>query len=161
MKPFLYAPLALALMAGVSVAQTGNEIDISNFTEPVLQALLILLAGVASWAFTAARAWLATKTERANSEIIDAIQKRYNEAIARSMAYAETTLKTHIDLADGKTVVNNEFIRESAEYLKTHWPDLTKDMHLDGIAKSIVARLPSGPLSENAEIVAQTNAATQ
>lgn len=135
------------------------ETDISNITEPVLQALLILLSGVATWAVAALRKWLATKTELANSDIVDALQKRFNEGVARSMAYAETYLKTHVDLADGKAVINNEFVKTAADYLKEHWPDLTKDMHLDDIAKSIVARLPTGPMAENAEIVAQTNAA--
>lgn len=156
-KTALLSTAALPLLAATALAQAAvPETDISSLTEPVLQAALALLTGVLIWAGAAARAWLATRTTLANSEIADALQRRFNEAVARSMGYAETYLKTHIDLADGKAVINNEFVREAADYLKTNWPDMTKDMGLDKLTKAIIARLPTGPLTENAEILAQS-----
>lgn len=155
------AACALAL-ACPAMAQTAtdtvanNTIDISPITTQLIGIAGTVLSGIAIWIGVWIKAWLATKTSLADSQFAESVQARYNEAVARGMAYAESKAKSLA--GEGKIRVDNEFVREAAQYVIDLWPDLTKDMNFEGVAKSIIARLPTGTFTTAAEAVAHKQA---
>lgn len=154
------ATAALILGTTAALAQTATPVDVSEISKYVMEFVLALLGGVLTWAGVAARAWLAKRTALADSELGALAQKAYNEMVARSMAYAETYAQTHVPGLDGKVVINNEFISMAVAYANKFWPDLIAKYapSPDDLARSIIARLPTGPLSAKAEEIAASNA---
>lgn len=164
MKKLLVGVAAGALvLACPAVAQTvtetvaNNTIDISPITTQLIAIAGTVLSGIAIWIGVWLKSWLATKTSLADSQFAESMQARYNEAVARGMAYAETKAQSLVP-AGGKIKIDNEFVREAAQYVIDLWPDLTKDMNFEGVAKSIVARLPTGTFTIAADAIASKQA---
>lgn len=155
--------LSLLLLAGPAIAQTAtdtvalNTIDISPITTQLIGIAGTILSGIAIWIGVWVKNFLATKTSLADSQFAESVQARYNEAVARGMAYAEAKAQAMVP-GGGKIKIDNEFVREAAEYVIGLWPDLTKDMNFEGVAKSIVARLPTGSFTATAEAIANKQA---
>lgn len=137
-----------------------NETDFSPILNQLIQLAALIISGVVIWLGVQVRAWIAAKTGLKDSQLADSIQQRFNEAVVRSMAYAESAAKTAIPKG-GKIEIDQPFVRAAADYLVKMWPELTKDLDDKQIADAIVARLPSGPMTEqaNAITVAKAGAA--
>lgn len=150
-------------LAGPAMAQTAtdtvasNTIDISPITTQLIGIAGTVLSGIAIWIGVWLKSWLATKTSLADSQFAESMQARYNEAVARGMAYAETKAQSLVP-AGGKFKIDNDFVREAAQYVIDLWPDLTKNMNFEGVAKSIVARLPTGAFTIAADAIASKQA---
>lgn len=160
MKKLLIGVAAGALvLACPAVAQTvtdtvaNNTVDISPITTQLIGIAGTVLSAIAIWIGVWVKSFLASKTSLADSQFAESVQARYNEAVARGMAYAEAKAQAMVP-AGGKIKIDNEFVREAAEYVIGLWPDLTKDMNFEGVAKSIVARLPTGGFTTTAEAIA-------
>lgn len=151
--------LAFAMPAHATVTDlvANNTIDISPITTQLIQVAGTMLAGVAIWAGIWVKSLLAKKTKLADSQFAESMQARYNEAVARGMAYAETKAQSMVP-SGGKIKIDNDFVREAAQYVIDLWPDLTKEMNFEGVAKSIVARLPTGSFTIAAEAIANKQA---
>lgn len=167
MKKLLVGLAAGALvLACPAVAQTvtetvaNNKIDITPITTQLIHIAGTVLAGIAIWIGVWVKSFLATKTSLADSQFAESMQARYNEAVARGMAYAETKAQAMVPQG-GKIKIDNEFVREAAQYVIDLWPDLTKNMNFDGVAKSIVARLPTGTFTATAEAIANKQMAPE
>lgn len=133
-------------------AVADNTVDFSPILNEVIKIGGILATGVLMWAGVALKSWLASKSSLANSQLAESIQARYNEAAARAIAYAESKVKEAVP--SGKVEIDNPFVRTAAEYLLKFWPDLTAKMDFEAISKTIIARLPSGPMTTKADAIA-------
>lgn len=164
MNRLLIGCAAFALAATAAVAQTATTTvdipiptgtDITAITGQITSIAFAVLSALLVWIGNQVRVWLATKTEFANTQAALALQKQYNEAIAWSMAYAESKVKT---MLPDTVTINNDYLREAADYMMRHWPDLTKGISAEKIKDSIIARLPTGPATEDAKVIAATPA---
>lgn len=140
MKRFFIICAALATFAAPAFAET---IDLSPITTTLIQLMAVIATGVLTWAGVWLKAFLATKTGLAKSDLADSIQQRYNEAVGRSIAYAAKYAETHVTALDGSITVNNGFVQLAAKYLTEYWPELTKGINFQAIGEHIVARLPA------------------
>lgn len=129
-----------------------DTVDFSPILDQLIQLAMLIISALIIWLGVQVRAWIAVKTGLKDSELADSIQQRFNEAVVRSMAYAESAAKAAISKG-GKIEVNHPFVRDAANYLVKMWPELTKDMDGKQIANAIVARLPSGPLTDQANAI--------
>jgi hypothetical protein len=161
MKRYLLAALCVALFYAVPafaqvaapVAEPTNIVDFGPILTTVIGVLSAVVLAVVNWLGGVAIAFVRSKTKLVSSQMAESAQARFNEAAKRSMAYAEGWAKDKI--GGGKVEIDNAWIRTAAEYFKEFWPDLVKGMDLDQIGKTIVARLPSGPMTVAAD--AQAN----
>lgn len=162
MKKFalaLAAPvLVLGAIASLALAQTAQvpaPTDFSVITDQIVGIVFAALSAFLVWLGNYVRLWLATKTSFAKTEAAIALQRQYNEAVSWGMAYAESKVKA--TLPDNVTI-NSDYLREAADYVLRNWPDLTKGMDREKIKESIIARLPTGPATEDAKMIAVTPA---
>lgn len=137
-----------------------NAVDFAPILNHLIEFAGAVILILGSWLIVRLRAWVDAKTGLANSKAADLIQQRMNEALARSLAYAESAVESKVTKT-GKVEIDSPLVAEAAKYLVTMWPDLVEkaDMTPADIAKAIIARLPSGPLTETANQITIAKAA--
>lgn len=153
MKPstIFGAAAVLALSAGAALAQT-TTVDLSPITESLISILGTILTGVVAWIGWYVKNLVASKVNLANTQLDEQLQQMFNEAAARSIAYAETVVKGAVP----KNIdVKNEFVKTAADYLIKFWPELIQKVGLtpEKIKETILARLPSGEMTEKADAI--------
>jgi hypothetical protein len=129
-----------------------TEIDFAPILNHLIEVAGAVILILGSWLIVRLRAWVDAKTGLANSKAADLIQQRMNEALARSLAYAESAVESKVTKT-GKVEVDSPLVAAAAGYLTKMWPELVEASGLtpEAIAEAIIARLPSGPLSEAAQ----------
>lgn len=151
------------LMSAIAVASAQDTvltndttrvggIDLSPFIETLMPILATILTALATWIGWYVKNWVAKKVDLSQTQLDEQIQQMYNEAAARSIAYAESIVKGTIP----KTVdIDNEYVSVAAGYLMKFWPDLVKQIGLtpESVKKTILARLPSGAMTEKADAI--------
>jgi hypothetical protein len=71
-----------------------TEIDFAPILNHLIEFAGAVILILGSWLIVRLRAWVDAKTGLANSKAADLIQQRMNEALARSLAYAESAVES-------------------------------------------------------------------
>lgn len=158
MRRAVLSSVILCLAVSVAVAQepSSTVIDLSPITDTVVSVVMLVLTGIVTWVGVAIRGWFASKIDLSKTQLDEQVQQMFNEAAARSIAYAESVVKGVVP----KSIdVKSEFVAVAAGYLLKMWPELTKGMSAEKIRDAIVARLPSGAATEKADAIVLAKAA--
>lgn len=159
MRYIIAGLLALGLACGVAMAQdtapSTTIVDLSPVRDTIISIIGVVLTGIVTWVGIAIRGFFASKIDLSKTQLDEQIQQMFNEAAARSIAYAESIAGK---VVPGKVDVKNEFVAVAAGYLLKMWPELTQGMSAEKIRDAIIARLPSGPLTEKADAIVEAKA---
>lgn len=136
--------LFMVLPAMAQSTTSPPEVDISNIQTTILQIVAAIFTALGSWVFMSLRAFLATKSDLANSEAAIALQARFNEALPKMVNVGLHKAEMWVTGGDGKVQVSNEFLAEALSYGNKAWPGLMKHIDIEHLEKAILARyLPS------------------
>ncbi len=149
----LFAGLAYAQT--VPVAPVAAPTDVSTLLTDLLKGISAAVLGILSWASVLAGNWLLTHQKVLKAQQIQLGQQTFNTMMARGMAYADQWVASHYIDNDGNAVVNNQYLKVVAGFVRQFWPDLTSKLDDAAIAKATVARLPTVTDNVQAEITAQ------
>jgi len=161
MKRVVVTGLGLALFAGTALAQTtapSTAIDISPISSALVNIIGVVLTGLVTWIGWYVKNLISSKVDLSKTQLDEQLQQMFNEAAARSIAYAETVVEGAVP----KSVdVNSVFVATAAKYLMDKWPDLVKKVGLspEAIRDTILARLPSGPATAKVDAIVLAKAA--
>lgn len=134
-----------------------TEVDLT----PVINSLVALvgaaLSALALWIGWYIKNWVAQRIDLTQTQIDEQLQQTYNEAAARAIAYAETVVKGAVPKS---VTTDHAFVATAAEYLVKFWPDLTKRLNMtpERVKETILARLPSGEMTEKADAIVEAKA---
>lgn len=152
MKPHPLTAACVALACASVPAAAQTTVDLSPITESLISIMGAVLTVVAGWVGWYLKNLIASKVDLSNTQLDEQLQQMFNEAAARSIAYAETVVKGTVP----KNIdVKNEFVKVAADYLVKFWPDLVKKVGLtpEKVKDTILARLPSGEMTEKADAI--------
>src|SRR5690242_3766449 len=98
MRFLMMGLLALGLVAsGVAaqdiVPQPTTTVDLSPITTSIAGIVTLVLSGVLTWLGVAIKSWVNSKIDLSKTQLDEQLQQMYNEAVARSMAYAESVVE--------------------------------------------------------------------
>ena len=165
MKSFKFAgaALALGLMSCAALAQTAtvpgpNSIDLTPVFNTVIMGVGTILAALLTALGGFAISWFRAKTGLLNKQTADAAQQIFSEQIARMMAYGEAFAKSH-EPKDGVIDVDNVFFRKAIEFGVEKFPETIGKLDYDAIARSIIARIPTGGFTATADAITVAKAA--
>ena len=130
-------------------------INIQPVTDQVINVAIGVATVVIGWVGWYVKNWVSNKVDLTKTTMDEQLQKMYNEAAARGMAYAATVVKDALP----KTVeVQGVFVSTAVKYIINHWPELVAKVGLDEakIGATILARLPS-PEAAKADTIAAVN----
>lgn len=158
------ALVALSIAAAAQTALAPVDpapnaiVDITPITNSIIPAVGSLLGLLLSALVGFAIRWVNSKTHLVNTQTADAVQQVFSEQIAHMMAYGESVVKGAIP-AGGKVEIDNAFVRKAVEYGVKAYPDTIGKMDLDAVARAVIARIPSGPMTETATAITVAKAA--
>lgn len=135
-----------------------TSIDLSPIIDSLVAIVGAVLSALAIWIGWYVKNWIAQRVDLTKTQLDEQLQQMYNEAAARAIAYAETVIK---GAAPKEVETDNVFVATAAEYLIKFWPDLVKKMELTParVEETIIARLPSGKMTEKADAIVEAKAA--
>lgn len=166
---FIAAGFVLVIVVVASAyAQVEVERPVSpNDWSPIINQLIgvgmIIATGVLSWMGMAIRSYFASKGILAVEQTKDAKQMFFNQAALLALGLYETMKK--ISMGNGGTIdwtkidPADPFLREAAEWMIQAWPEATEGMSIADVMKSLLARVPSGQMTEKALELAKAKAA--
>lgn len=148
---------AAVAYAQAVVAPAPSLVDITPITNSLIPAVGSLLGLLLSGFVGFGIRWLNSKTHLVNAQKADALQQIFSEQIAHMMAYGESVAKASIPQA-GRLEIDNAFIRRAVEYGVKAYPNTIGKADPEAIARAIIARLPSGPMTATAEAITAAKA---
>jgi len=165
-KLSIAAAIGLAVVGGAlistAMAQTAPAPDTTVDFTPIVNGVVATagaaLLALATWIGWYVKNWVASKVDLSTTQLDEQLQQMYNEAAARSIAYAESAVK---GVVPKEVDVRSAFVATAAEYLLKFWPDLVGKLGLtpEKIRDTIIARLPSGVMTEKADAIVVAKAA--
>lgn len=148
--------------AQVVVERPISEYDWSPVINQAIGIAVLILTGILSWAGIALRSWLASSGLLKNQQALDVLQSRFDQASLLALALLESRLKRQFgsngSVDWGKVDLSSPLLLEAADWMKHHWPDATGKLTVPEIATSLLARIPSGEMTEKAIDFAQAKA---
>lgn len=171
-KTLHYIAICTAILAcaTMSVAYAQVETEPAKTWDPEIQRIInqlisvafLVATGVLSLAGMAIRSYFSQKGILAVEQTRDVKQSYFNQAVLLALAFYETIKrkKNNGGAVDWTTVtLVDPDLNEAALWMMKAWPEATEKMTLDDVLHSLLARVPSGVMTDRAQELATAKAA--
>lgn len=153
---------AYAQVASIEPEKTYSP-EFQSIINQLIGVALLVATGVLSWAGMAIRSYFASKGILAFEQTKDVKQSFFNQAALLALGLFETLKKKsqgNGDVIDwSKVSISDPLLKEAAEWMLKAWPEATEGMDLMDVMKSLMARMPTGQMTEKAQELAVAKAA--
>lgn len=170
-KTLHYVAIIAAIMAcaTLSVAYAQVVTEPAKTWDPEIQRILnqlisvgfLIATGILSWVGMAIRSYFAQRGVLATEQIRDAQQSFFNQAAIITLGFFETIKSKTLngDKIDWTKIgMDDPYLKIAAEWMMKAWPEATEKMSLEDVLHSLLARIPSGEMTERVFAITEAKA---